>query len=135
MNHATPVDFVIVDMIHTQHGNEIPTLGWASSNHFKANLIAAGRDPLAVDTVFERKMGYKDGDSPIVKEERNFRGNMPAESIPILGGGLDKIPGWKGVDSWYSGLMTMAQDVTGMIKKTGFPFTLDFVERMIPKNV
>jgi len=135
VNHATPVDFVIGDMIETQDGNEMPSLGWPSPSHFDANLLVAGRDPLAVDKVMERKMGYPENASPIVKEEDDFRGHVPVEQIPIRGGTLDRIPGWKTVDPWYRSAFLLGQSITGMIKKSGINFTLDAVEGVVPRNV
>lgn len=97
-NHATGVDFVIGDMIHSIDRHKDFFKPEDEIHYFKANLLFAGRDPLALDKVVEAKMGYEENQSPIIKEEIKFRGNVPRDEIPVIGGDLSNICGWKKED-------------------------------------
>jgi uncharacterized protein (DUF362 family) len=97
VNHATPVDFVIGDMIHGIDGNEEPVKAIPTGEFFEANLLMASRDPFYLDKVVEAKTGHEENESPILKATATFRGDTSTDDIPIKGGDLSKIKGWKRV--------------------------------------
>jgi uncharacterized protein (DUF362 family) len=83
-NHATPVDFVVVDGVVALDGNIRGVYKRIADEFFDARTLFVGRDPLAIDKLLSIKMGMEENKSAVVRRMAEFRGDFEIASRPDL---------------------------------------------------
>jgi uncharacterized protein (DUF362 family) len=91
INHSTPPDFTIVDMIHTIDGEDEHVSFGKLEGHVTPGILMAGKDPLAIDKALAIKMGFDQNEPPVTKAEVDFRGDFDIREPGIVTGSLGTI--------------------------------------------
>lgn len=98
VNHSTPPDFTIVDMIDSVDGDEVSYFkkDLDHFHHYMSNLLFAGEYATTIDMVICKKMGYKIAECPILQKEVTSSSlDVEINNYMIDGGTLDPFPGWR----------------------------------------
>ena len=81
INHITPSDFTIIDMIHSIDGNINIQQCEINDEFFKAGMLVAGEDPFFLDKWVAMKFGYSQNQSEIVKDVSLFRKDFDVRTM------------------------------------------------------
>jgi uncharacterized protein (DUF362 family) len=91
VNHSTPPDFTIVDMIDTIDGEDEHVSFTKLDEHVSPRLLMAGKDPMAIDKAIAVKMGYGQNAPPVTAAEVDFRGDFDIREPGLVDGSLGAI--------------------------------------------